>query len=108
MEKITLTQVFATNKDKDGKLYEGKFGNFYRVGIKCNEYGDEWINGFSNEFPTYNVGDTIEVEIAEEEWNGKTQRKFKLPKKTDKLEAKIAELEARVTKLENPPLSNNF
>jgi len=100
MEKITLTKVFSNNKDKEGKMYEGKFGNFYRVGIQCNEYGEEWINGFSNRQPTYGEGDTIEVTITEEEWQGKLQKKFKIARKEDLLEARIVLLEARVDKLE--------
>ena len=62
-----------------------------------------WHNGFGNEeMMSWKAGDTKEVELFEEEYNGKMYKKFKVPNKFDILIAKVAELEARLEKLENP------
>jgi hypothetical protein len=60
-----------------------------------------WYNGFGNEeMMNWKAGDTKEVELFEEEYNGKMYKKFKVPNKLDLLIARVAELEARVSKLE--------
>ena len=58
--KITLTQIARNNKtSKAGKQYVS-------VGIKCNEYGDKFINGFGNKDNSeWKVGDTVEVEVEQ-------------------------------------------
>jgi len=111
-ERITLTNVYSADTNKEGKKYQGKHKEwckegcsdphyFWRVGIKTNEYGEEWLNGFSNDKPTYKEGDTIEVEVSETEWNGKRQKNFKIPNKNAQLAAKVEELEARVNHITN-------
>lgn len=103
MEKVTLTRIAVTDKRKDGTILEGKYGKFYRVGIQTKEYGEEWINGFSNTSVEWAEGDVMELDISKEEWNGKEQLKFKLPKKEDlqadeieKLKAQLAEKNGEV------------
>tara|TARA_Y100001938_G_scaffold130564_1_gene186664 strand:+ start:292 stop:633 length:342 start_codon:yes stop_codon:yes gene_type:complete len=60
-----------------------------------------WYNGFGNEeMMNWKAGDTKEVELFEEEYNGKMYKKFKVPSRLDLLIARVAELEARVSKLE--------
>jgi hypothetical protein len=62
-----------------------------------------WHNGFGNEeMMSWKAGETKDVELFEEEYNGKMYKKFKVPNKFDILIAKVAELEARLEKLENP------
>ena len=62
-----------------------------------------WHNGFGNEeMMSWKAGETKDVELFEEEYNGKMYKKFKVPNKFDTLIAKVAELEARLGKLENP------
>ena len=71
---------------------------------------DVWYNGFGDEaIFSWKAGETKEVELFEEEYNGKMNKKFKVPNKFDVLIAKVAELEggidslqARIEKLENP------
>jgi len=60
-----------------------------------------WYNEFGNEeMMNWKAGETKEVELFEEEYNGKMYKKFKVPNKLDLLIARVAELEARVSKLE--------
>lgn len=58
--KVTITQIARNNKtSKAGKPYVS-------LGIKCNEYGDKFINGFGNKGNEHwKVGDTVEVEIEQ-------------------------------------------
>ena len=64
---------------------------------------DVWYNGFGDEaIFSWKAGETKEVELFEEEYNGKMYKKFKVPNKFDILITKVADLEARLGKLENP------
>ena len=67
MAKITLTKVFRSNKDKEGKELIGKNGRPYeKLGLKAQEYGDRWISGFGNRTnQNWKEGDQVEVEIEE-------------------------------------------
>ena len=96
MQKLKITRVSATDKRKDSRILEGKYGTFWRVGIQAEEYGDQWINGFSNKHPEYEAGDTIEVVVTTEEWQGKEQLKFKMASDEDKQAQKIKDLEAQL------------
>ena len=102
IEKITITRISVTDKKKDGTILKGKWGTFFRIGIQAEEYGEKWLNGFSNNMPTYEVGDEINVEIVKEDWQGEEQLKFRLAKEEeleiDKLKKKVAELEAEKDK----------
>lgn len=103
IETVTLTRISATDKKADGTKLTNKFGDYFRVGIQVQERTDTngdpvWLNGFSKNRPDWNVGDKLEIEIGEEEYNGEKRLKFRLPKKGDRVSA---ELEARVKKLED-------
>lgn len=80
MEKVTITKVSISDTDKAGNKLINKFGKpYYKVGIKTNEYGDTFINGLMPFSPDRWEGTTQEVEVFDEEYNGKTYKKFKLP-----------------------------
>lgn len=104
MKTIKVTQVFmkegATNKG--GKTFAWK-----RYGLK-DENG-VWYSCFQKEFDaiadynglaTIKEGDTIEIEVTEEEYNGKTQFRANAPDKTTLLVNEINILKDRVSKLE--------
>lgn len=65
--KLTLTQVFATNKDKNGNQLTSKDGKPYtRMSIKANEYGDKWISGFKNKSnENWKSGDEVECIVEQ-------------------------------------------
>lgn len=80
MERVTITRVSTSDTDKNGNKLINKFGKpYYKVGIKTNEYGDTFINGLMPFNPDRWEGTTQELEIFDEEYNGKTYKKFKLP-----------------------------
>lgn len=95
MTQVTLQYVKAERKvsAKTNKPY-------ISASIQVN---DVWYNGFGDEaIFNWKAGETKEVELFEEEYNGKMYKKFKVPNKFDILIAKVAELEARLEKLEKP------
>jgi hypothetical protein len=101
LEKVTISKVFISDKNKEGTPFKDKNGKpFWKVGIKTNEYGEDWFSTlcFRQDDRAMNLreGDTVNVVI--EENNG--FKNFKLPTKTDILEGKIEELNRRVTALE--------
>ena len=80
LEKVTITHVTASNTKKDGTPILSKFGKpSWIVGLKTNEYGEVWLNGFLPFDTAKWQGSTQEIEVYEEEWQGRTQKKFKLP-----------------------------
>ena len=75
MEKVKLTYVRSEEKTSKG----GK--NYTSVGIKIESKPDTCINGFGNaQTANWQEGDEFELDIFEEEYNGKMYWKFKLPK----------------------------
>jgi len=107
--KITLTYV--SNEDKISKNDK----KYTACSIRCAELKNPeddtkemWINGFGNsETKSWDVGDVVDVELYDEEYNGKTSKKFKTIKKEDQLSgtlneviAKLKETIARVDALE--------
>ena len=97
MEKLTLTQVYRTDKDKKGALLVTKDGrNYTRLGVKAKEHGDKWLSGFGNSKNSgWKEGDQVEV-IVEQKGE---YLNFSMPKETDALEQRVSQLEADVKAL---------
>ncbi|RJQ33874.1 hypothetical protein C4568_03675 [Candidatus Parcubacteria bacterium] len=90
LEKLTITKVNYTDKKADGSPILSKFGKqSWRVGILTNEYGNTWLNGFLPFCPDKWEGTTQTVEVYDEEYNGKEQKKFKLPPREEKVPEKV-------------------
>jgi|TARA_Y100000310_G_scaffold118355_1_gene117232 hypothetical protein len=117
MEKHTLT--FVRNEDKISK--NGK--PYTRCSIKVEKLGDLFINGFGNDITkTWQVGDEVEVRLFDEEYEGKTYKKFEAQKPTAAALSAISELKEslatlqkdvvllmeRISKLEDPPSKEKF
>lgn len=81
--KVHVIKQTVSDTDKTGnKLISKKTGKpFYKIGIQTNEHGAQWINGLVN-FPPNWEGTDQELEIYDEEYNGKTYKKFKIAQKT--------------------------
>ena len=91
MEKVKLTYVNSEKKTS------AKGNEYTSVGIKIESKPDTWINGFGNaQTAKWQEGDEFELDIYEEEYNGKMYWKFKLPKTGEAL----VELTKRVELLE--------
>jgi hypothetical protein len=99
--KVELTYVGRQNKisKKTGKPY-------ISLGIKTKEYGEEWINGFGGKENQYWAqGDIVDIEIYEDEWNGKKTLKFNTPKVDPNIEisaikTRLDNVESRLTRIE--------
>ena len=84
LKVLTITKVSYTDKKKDGSPLTDKQGKqYYRVGIQCQEYNSQWLNGFLYFNGKSMEGQTQELEVWEEEWQGKKQLKFGVPRKTE-------------------------
>ena len=76
MQEYTITRISRANKvsARTNKPYES-------VGIQVAEFGLEWINGFGNkDNASWKEGDKVKMVIKDEVYNGKTSKKFELPK----------------------------
>jgi len=75
MQKITIKGV----NHKDVQKKDG--GTFQTCGILIDTTeGEVWVNGFgSPRTQALQKGETIYVELYDEEYNGKVYKKFRLP-----------------------------
>jgi len=91
MEQVTITVI---SPGKSGTT-NGK--TWSKLGIKVEEKGDVWINGFTNKTTQgWTVGSVVNLEIEEDlRWGWQ----FKIPNATDNLEARVAVLEESVNAL---------
>jgi hypothetical protein len=97
--KLKIESIKNEDKtSKNGKPY-----------VACSiKSGGEYYNGFGNaQTKSWQVGDEVEVETYEEEYNGKMYKKFRVPKESEQfkqaLEVIVKELRSlkeRVSKLE--------
>lgn len=76
MQKVTIKGV----NHKDVQKKDGS-GVFTTCGLLIDTpTGEEWVNGFGNaRTQALQKGETIYIELYEEEYNGKTYKKFRLP-----------------------------
>jgi len=93
-----MTTSVTLEAISQGKSGTGKNGKPYQlIGIKTTEHGDEWMNGFGSDITTqWKKGDKVSIIIYEEDYNGKTYKKFKLPNASAALEERVAKLEDQV------------
>ena len=99
--KIHVKKASFMDKKKDGTALIGKNGKpYFRVGLITTEFGDTWVNGFLPFPPDKWEGSEQELEITEETYQGKVQKKFSLPNRNTELSKAIVDLNVRVGKLE--------
>lgn len=99
IETLYVTKVYISDKDKQGNPLKGKFGNYKKVAIKTNEFGDKWLGKsfiMNDRDPHLGIkeGDTIKAKV---EKNGEFVN-FKLADRYDLLEERISILEAFMKK----------
>ncbi len=82
MQEIHVSKFTATDKKKDGTPLTGKFGPFWRVSIQGVEF-EGWASGLVNgaEKPEDWTGKVVSLDLYDEDFEGKTYKKFKIPKK---------------------------
>lgn len=83
MIKVHILKVKVDDKDKAGNLLiSKKYGKpFYKVGIQTQEFGNDWLNGLMNFPPNNWEGTEQEIEQYDEDYQGKTYKKFKIVSK---------------------------
>lgn len=102
--KLTLTKVYRSDKDKEGKPLVGKFGPYTKLAVKANEFGEKWLSGFSKPWnEKWNEGDVVEAEVEEkgEYLNLKEADPLKA------LTARVLALEEAVYKSKLPTVSHD-
>lgn len=72
-----MMQHYTLEGVNPGPVREGKYGDYHLAGILIQ---GQWYNGFTPSPCPLNKGSTVELELSEEEYNGKMQKKFRLPK----------------------------
>lgn len=84
-ETLTITKVSVKDKNKDGQPYISKTGKpFFLVGIQTNEYAEQYLNGIMPFNPDKWEGTKQDLITFDEEYKGKTSRKFTLPPRENK------------------------
>ena len=105
MKEYIIKRVSVSDKKADGGELITKNGKpFLKVGIQVAEYGERWANGlyFAPTCP-WQEGSKETLKIFEEDYQGKMQLKWEMPKQDDKLEEvknAITKLNIRVSALE--------
>lgn len=95
--KYKVTKVFATDTKKDGTKMVSKFGKpQWRVGLKLQEFGDVWVNGFMPFNPDKWENTEQELIIEDGVFNGQPQKSFTLPKKEDVNNEALLRIEKKV------------
>jgi len=95
-----MTQVVLQNVKAERKVSAKTNKPYIAVSIQVD---GTWHNGFGNEeMMSWSAGETKELELFDEEYNGKMYKKFKVPNRFDELLARVTELEVRLAKLEKP------
>lgn len=82
--KVHITKCTFTDKKKDGTQITNKWGKVsYRVGLKTQEHGDKWVNGFTPFPPDKWEGSEQELDVKEvySEYSKSQELKFELPRK---------------------------
>lgn len=93
MEKLTVTKVFISDKNKDGVEFKSKKGEkFWKVAVKFDKYKEEWFSclAFTEEDLAMKLkeGDERLFIVERGEYNN-----FRMPSRLDVLESRIEALE---------------
>lgn len=85
---LTVRRAKRFAEDKNGNRYKTKGGRpFARASVQFQETGDEWFGGFWSD--GLQEGARIQAEVFEEEYQGKTYKKFKIARPEDTNDAKL-------------------
>ena len=87
--QLTITKFHDSKNGTKKWEKDGKSGEYtwYSCGAQFAEHGDKWFNGFIKDFelkrfgvqyPKEMIGKKVEVNLTQEEYNGKMQDKFEI------------------------------
>lgn len=97
-----ITKVYSTNTKKDGTPIVNKFGKpMWRVGLKVQEHGDVWVNGFLSFDPKDWEGKEKEIIITEtfDSVVHKNILKFEVPRKDAQQLDALKRLETKIDEI---------
>ena len=101
IEKLKITKIFKSDKDKNGNFLKTKDGRAYsKLAIKTQEYGDRWISGFLSFWNENWVEGQIVGAVVEP--NGDFLN-LKKPDPVAELAERVKELEKNMAILMNMP-----
>lgn len=97
--KLTLTKVIRKDTDKDGNKLITKDGRpWTRLAIQAQEYGQNWVTGFSSPWnQNWKEGDVVEADV-EDTADGKYHN-LKRPDPVARLAERVLALEKDVAGL---------
>ena len=97
MQKLTITRIFTTDKDKNGNPLISKNNKPYtRMSIQTKEHGEKWLSGFKNQTSgAWQVGQEVEVIVKE---NGQYLN-FETPKMEDKVDMNMEKVLNNLTRI---------
>lgn len=84
MNKIKVDQVYLNDKKQNGEPYINKFGKAYKMCKVVSDGRTFTVWGSEQQKEAIKIGDILEGEIKEGEWNGQPKYEFNLPKPGDK------------------------
>ena len=104
MEKILLTKVYRSDKDKDGNPLKTRDGRTYtRLGVQAKEYGEKWLSGFDSFWnKDWKEGMVVGVEVEETMSGSKTYLNITKPDPLKELEERVKRLEGIVYSQNQP------
>src|SRR3990167_2458065 len=78
--RVQITKAGSSPTKKDGTPLKDKKGNPYFLSwIQTQEHGSQFIRGFTYQDVKQWEGKSIDLDIFEEEYQGKKQLKFRIP-----------------------------
>lgn len=106
IQKVTLTKVFRSDKDKQGKPLMSKAGKPYsKCAIKTLEHGDKWLSGFGGAWnQNWQEGDEVQIDV---EQKGEYLNFSKVDEIANSL-ARIKAIEDYLRNVVKPILDKNF
>ena len=105
IQKLTITRIHKSDKDKNGNLLKTKDGRAYsKLAIKTKEYGDKWISGFLSFWNEHWVEGQVVGAVVEP--NGDFLN-LKKPDPVAELEERVKILEQQMSTVLNLPQGHN-
>jgi len=97
MEKVIITKVYKSDKNKEGKAIMARGKQAWRVAIQTGKFGDKWFStlAFAQDDAVMTLNEGDEKTLVLWEQNGYSN--FKLPGKIDFLEQRIERLEKMIS-----------
>lgn len=110
IQKVTLSFINRTDKDKNGNPLVTKTGKPYsRLSIKTIQHGDKYLSGFSDGWNQgWKLGDEVSIDVTQNGQYlnfGKVNMEAVLLDRVNSLEAKMIQVVAEIKRINNKTTS---